>query len=55
MSGKNKPGAKKPRCEICKTTENVTLAPDPFNVDVYDDASPRYLCDECRLRRREDI
>lgn len=55
MSGKNKPGTKTPMCEICRTKKDVTLAPDPQWSELEDNYTPRYLCDECRGQRAEEV
>lgn len=54
MSGKNKPG-KPPFCEICKTKDDVTLAPDPYRAAINGDQTPRNLCQSCRMDRSEAI
>jgi len=46
---------KKPsRCENCRSTENVTLAPCPYRSEIGGDHTPRLMCESCRAQRRED-
>jgi len=46
---------KKPKCECCGTTKNVTFAPDPYQEDVNNDHTPVNLCGDCRDRASDDI
>ena len=46
--------AKKP-CQECGTKQEVTLAPDPYNSDLYGDETPVWMCEDCRLQRADDI
>lgn len=52
---KKQDNAKKARCEICRTTENVTYASDPYASEIHDDHRPRHLCKGCRAARAEEI
>jgi hypothetical protein len=54
MSVKNQ-AEKTPFCEICKTKDEVTLAPDPYRAAINGDKTPRNLCQSCRLDRSEAI
>jgi hypothetical protein len=43
------------KCEICRKKKTVTVAPDAYSSELYDDKTPRQLCSECRAARAEDI
>lgn len=52
---RNKPNTNNPKCEICGTRDDVTLAPDPYRAEINEDYTPRHLCKKCRAERREEI
>lgn len=41
------------KCEHCDSIE-TTLAPDPYLVDIHDDDTPIWLCQQCRDDRRDE-
>ena len=43
------------RCRDCGTTEEVTLAPDPFAEEIHDDHAPQWLCARCREENAADL
>lgn len=41
-------------CGSCGSAD-ATLAPDPYRYELYDDATPVWLCMDCRYERALDI
>ena len=42
------------QCEFCEG-DGASLRPDPFALDVWDDDTPRWICDECAADRAASI
>ena len=44
------------KCEYCGSQdETVVLTEDPYNVEIYDDFTQFYLCDDCCQALEDEI
>lgn len=44
-----------PQCEFCNSVDELTYAPNPYSLEIYNDVTLRWMCDTCRTRVSIDI
>jgi len=43
------------KCQECREIKLCKYIPDPFEEEIYGDETPKWLCEECYLRLRDEI
>ena len=51
----NSKGLVEPCCCSCQATTDLRYGPDPFALEIYDDYTEVWLCDNCYQNHCDDI